>query len=200
VFLFLGILLGMTGLVFLFLEVPLLLGLDSQWTARVESYAWILHVHATCGVIALFGGALQFVPLVRNAHPALHRAIGYGYLGATVVAGPLAVWIAIRHAEPAEGLAAVAQAVLWLFTTATAFLAIRSRDVATHQLWMARSYALTFTFVLHRYVVEMLGVRLPEELGGTAAFVWLITLGVVLVSDSIVTFYRPGRPQRLLAQ
>ena len=193
-FLFLGVLVGMTGLVFLFVEVPLLLGLDSRWSARIEPYAWILHAHAACGVLAMFGGALQFFPFVRDARPRLHCAVGYVYMGATGVAGPLAVWIAIYHAEPPEALAAVAQAVLWLVTTAIAFLAIRSRDIATHQLWMARSYALTFTFVLHRYVIGILGVRLPGELGGTAAFVWLITLAAVLAADCIVTFYQPAKP------
>ncbi|GAB3667410.1 DUF2306 domain-containing protein [Ramlibacter alkalitolerans] len=189
----LGVLAGMTALVFLVVELPLLLGRNPAWSARIGPYAGILHVHAACGVLALFSGPLQFVPWVRQAHPALHRALGHAYLAAIAVAGPLAVWVAVFHADPQEGLAATVQGVLWMCTSATALMAVRRRDLATHRLWMARSYALTFTFVLHRYVIEILGLRLPADLGGTAAFIWLLTIGVIFVSDSIVAFYRPAK-------
>jgi len=191
--LFAGALGGMTALVFLVVETPLLLGLDPGWMARVEPYAWILHIHAACGVFALFSGPFQFVPWVRDHRPRLHQALGYGYVTAVAIAGPLAVWIALKHTTPSEGLASTAQGVLWLFTTAAALVAVRSRDIRTHRLWMARSYALTFTFVLHRFIVQLLGFRLPDDAGGTAAFVWMLTLASVLVSDAIVGFYKPAR-------
>jgi hypothetical protein len=106
---------------------------------------------------------------------------------------PLAVWIAVKHTAPSEGLASTAQGVLWLCTTAAAMEAVRSRDIRTHRLWMARSYALTFTFVLHRFIVELLGLRIPVDAGGTAAFVWMLTVAAVLVPDAIVAFYKPAR-------
>jgi hypothetical protein len=191
--LFAGSLAGMTALVFLVVEVRLLLGLDPQWTERIEPYAFLLHVHAACGVFALFGGPLQFVPWFRDHHPRLHRALGYGYVAAVAIAGPLAIWIAVKHTAPSEGLASSAQGVLWLCTTAAALIAVRSHDIRTHRLWMARSYALTFTFVLHRFIVELLGVRLSADAGGTAAFVWLLTVAVVLIADAIVAFYKPAK-------
>jgi uncharacterized membrane protein len=192
--LFAGALAGMTALVFLVVEAPLLLGLDPDWTERVEPYALVLHVHAVCGVFALFSGPLQFVPWVRERHPILHRALGYGYVAAVAIAGPLAVWIAVNHTAPSESLASSAQGVVWLLTTAAALVAVRSHDIRTHRLWMARSYALTFTFVLHRFIVELLGLRLSTDAGGTAAFVWLLTVAVVLIADAIVAFYKPANP------
>jgi hypothetical protein len=200
VLLLLGVLAGMTALVFLVVELPLLLGMNRVWLARIDPYAGILHVHAACGMLALFSGPLQFVPWMRQVHPVLHRALGYIYLGAIAVAGPLAVWVAVFHTDPQEGLAATAQGVLWMCTSATAMMAVRGRDMNTHRLWMARSYALTFTFVLHRYVVEILGLRLPAELGGNAAFIWLLTLGVIFVSDAIVAFYRPAQQRPMFAR
>jgi hypothetical protein len=188
-----GALAGMSGLVFLVVEAPLLLGLDPKWTERVEPYAWILHVHAACGVLALFSGPLQFISWFRDHRPALHRALGYGYVAAVGIAGPLAVWIAVNHTALSEGLASTTQGVVWLCTTAAALVAVRSRDIRTHRLWMARSYALTFTFVLHRFLVDLLGMRLPTDAGGTATMVWMLTLAAVLISDAIVAFYKPAR-------
>jgi uncharacterized membrane protein len=189
---FLLLLVAVTAPVFLVVEVPLLLGLDQAWSARTRPYSWMLHLHAACGVLALFTGPFQLVTAVRENYPRLHRVLGYVYLAATVIAAPVAIWIAVFHIEPAERLASVAQALLWLFTTLAALLAIRATDVRTHRLWMARSYALTFTFVIVRFTTEVLGFRFPVDAGGAAAMIWLSTICVILVADSFVAFWRPA--------
>lgn len=172
--------------VFIVVELPLLLGQDAEWSARIEPYEWLLHLHAVAGVAAMTTGAFQLVSVVRDNYPRLHRRLGYVYLACTVIAAPVAIWIAVRYIDPAEGLALATQGVLWLFTTVAALLAIRARDVPTHRLWMARSYALTLTFVLVRFTTSVLGLQLPEEAGGAAAMIWLSTILVVLAADSIV--------------
>jgi len=60
-------------------------------------------------------------------------------------------------------------AVLWVAFAATAFRAIRRRDIATHQRWMIRTFALTYAavtlrlwlFVLMAVQTHMAGVD-PE--------------------------------------
>lgn len=182
--LFLALLTIMTVWVFLQVEARLLLGADAGWTARIVPFGWLLHVHAAGGVVALLCGAVQFLPTARRRRT--HRILGRAYVAAVAVAAPLAIWIAARHAEPSEGLASAAQGAIWLWTTAAAVLAIRCGDVQQHRSWMARSYALTLTFVASRFLTEVLHLQLPAQAGGATALVWLLSLLALLVADSMM--------------
>jgi uncharacterized membrane protein len=183
------VLLGfLTALVYLKVEVRLLLGADAQWSTRIRPYAWLLHLHAICGSVALMVGAIQFLFLSRRKYPNIHRILGRCYVVAVAIAAPLAIWIATRHAETSEGTAAVAQGVIWLYVTTAALLAIRNRNIVQHRMWMVRSYALTFTFILSRFLTEILHVQVTKEYGGAAALIWLMTIGVLLLADSITTW------------
>jgi hypothetical protein len=42
------------------------------------------------------------------------------------------------------------QGAAWIVCTAAAVIAARNRQIAVHRQWMARSYAVTFTFVSSR--------------------------------------------------
>lgn len=42
------------------------------------------------------------------------------------------------------------QAAAWMVCTTAAFLTARNRHIIQHRQWMARSYAVTFTFVSSR--------------------------------------------------
>jgi uncharacterized membrane protein len=190
--LFLVLLGFLTVLVFLKVEIRLLLGADAQWSERIRPYAWLLHVHAICGSVALIAGAIQFFPLNRRKHPDAHRILGRSYVVAVAIAAPTAIWIAARHVEASEATAAVAQSVIWLYATTAAVLAVLNRNIVRHRLWMARSYALTFTFVMSRFLTEILQLRLPKEYGGAAALIWLVTIGVLLIADSITRWNKNG--------
>jgi hypothetical protein len=108
----------------------------------------------------------------------------------TAASSPLAIWVAWQYTPPAEAMAHVSQATIWLFTTVAALIAILSRHPARHQFWMAHSYALTLTFPLSRFITEILELRVPANAGGNATLIWLLTLAVLLVSDSIATAKR----------
>jgi Predicted membrane protein (DUF2306) len=181
------VLAGMALWVFLQVEVPLLLGMDAEWSARIRPYELLLHAHAACGMAALAAGAVQFFPGLRRAYPQLHRRSGYWYAGSVAAAAPLAMWVALRYTPPGEAPAHMAQASLWILTTVAAVLAIRARLTGTHQRWVARSYALTLTFVLSRFITEVLSVRVPAEAGGNATFIWLSTIAVLLIADMAVS-------------
>ena len=43
----------------------------------------------------------------------------------------------------------------WWFTVGRAFGAIKRRQIASHQAWMIRGYALTFSFVGVRVLTEL---------------------------------------------
>jgi hypothetical protein len=42
------------------------------------------------------------------------------------------------------------QAAAWMVCTTAAFITARNRQIVAHRQWMARSYAVTFTFVSSR--------------------------------------------------
>ncbi|HEX7892287.1 MAG TPA: DUF2306 domain-containing protein [Ramlibacter sp.] len=180
----------MTLWVFLLVEMPLLLGMNPAWTEKIRPYEELLHLHAVCGVAALLAGATQFSSEWRRTYPRLHRMAGYVYVGTTALASPLAIWVALQYTPMAEATAHVSQALIWVVTTVAAFLAIRSRHMPSHQTWMVRSYALTLTFVLSRFVTEVLEVRIPADAGGNATFVWLSTILVLLAADTLVDWNR----------
>jgi predicted membrane protein DUF2306 len=181
---------AMTLSVFVQVEFPLLLGMDAAWSARIRPYERLLHLHAICGVVALLTGATQFSSALRRGYPRLHRRCGYWYVATTAAASPIAIWVAMQYTPPAEAMAHVAQAAIWMFTTVAALIAILSHHPATHQFWMAHSYALTLSFVLSRFITEILNVHVPANAGGNSTLIWLLTLAVLLVADSIGSLKR----------
>lgn len=68
-----------------FLRPPQLL-MPNEILALSRHHSWIL-VHIAGGIVAITVGLCQFVGRLRNAHPRLHRAMGYLYLSAVFLAG-----------------------------------------------------------------------------------------------------------------
>ena len=87
--------------------------------------------------------------------------MGRIYLGVGVLIGGIAGLIMSTHAfggTPAR-LGFGTLAVVWLFTGARAYLAIRGGDVATHRRWMVRNFSLTFAAVTLRLYLPIVGCR-----------------------------------------
>ena len=68
-----------------FLRPPPLL-LPNEILALSRHHTWLL-VHIAGGIVAITVGLFQFVGSLRNAHPRLHRRMGYVYLSAVFLAG-----------------------------------------------------------------------------------------------------------------
>ena len=75
------------------------------------------------------------------------------------------------------------QAAAWMVCTTAAFIAARNRQITQHRQWMARSYAVTFTFVSSR--VLNLWPRYWSHLGDVLSAVGVIafTLASLLIVD-----------------
>ena len=75
------------------------------------------------------------------------------------------------------------QAAAWMVCTTAAFVAARNRQITVHRQWMARSYAVTFTFVSSR--VLNLVPAYWRHLGDVLSAVGVIafTLASILVVD-----------------
>lgn len=92
-------------------------------------------------------GAFQFAPNFRRKWPDWHRAAGYVLVVAGLVAALSGLWMALFYAiVPADS--ALLHGLRLFFGAAMAvsivlgLRAIRRRDVAGHQAWMRRAYAI----------------------------------------------------------
>ena len=107
----------------------------------------LLIPHTLCGTFALLAGPLQFSSRFRLRHLKLHRVLGRIYF-VSVLFGAF-TGVALAAGRP--GLPGTAmQAAAWIICTTAAVIAARNRQIAAHRQWMARSYAVTFTFVSSR--------------------------------------------------
>jgi len=140
----------------------------------------LLIPHTFCGIIALLAGAFQFSSRFRVRHEKFHRVLGRIYVICVLVGALTGISLAAgRPGMPGTSM----QAAAWVVCTMAAFITARNRQIAQHRQWMARSYAVTFTFVSSR--VLNLWPRYWSHLGDTLAAVGVIafTLASLLVVD-----------------
>ena len=175
--------LGLTTLfVFVTSEVLLITDYPMYHAYRLQVIAdrGLLIPHTLAGIFALLIGPVNFSSRIRQRHLMLHRVLGRIYVG-SVFAGSF-TGIALAWGRP--GLPGTSmQAAAWIVCTTAAFLTARNRQIVQHRQWMARSYAVTFTFVSSR--VFNLVPAYWSHLGDVLSAVGVIafTLASLLVVD-----------------
>ena len=175
--------LGLTALfVFITSEVFLVADYPMYHAYRLQVIAdrHLLIPHALSGVIALLTGPLQFSSRLRQRRKGLHRVLGRIYVACVFIGAFSGIALAAgRPGLPGTSM----QAAAWIVCTTAAFITARNRQAAQHRQWMARSYAVTFTFVSSR--VLNLWPRYWSHLGDTLSAVGVIafTLASLLVVD-----------------
>jgi uncharacterized membrane protein len=141
---------GITTLfVFITSEVRLVADypMDPGYRLQVIADRGLLIPHTLCGTFALLAGPLQFSTRFRQRHLKLHRILGRIYFGSVIIGALTGVALAWgRPGLPGTSM----QGAAWIVCTTAAVVAARNRQVAVHRQWMARSYAVTFTFVSSR--------------------------------------------------
>lgn len=179
----LWIALGITVL-FVFITSELLLITDypmyHAYRLQVIADRHLLIPHTLAGMLALFIGPIQFSSRFRQRHLKLHRVLGYIYVVSVFVGSYTGIALATgRPGLPGTSM----QAAAWMVCTTAAFITARNRQIAVHRQWMARSYAVTFTFVSSR--VLNLVPAYWSHLGDVLAAVGVIafTLASLLIVD-----------------
>lgn len=123
--------------------------------AHIESVKWILLPHALGASIAFIIGPFQFSSYLRKKNLKLHRLLGKIYVGCIYLSAVF-VFVLATHIWPSPAflvrlnIATVVQATLWLLTTTIGWITARNRNMQLHQVWIARSYAITCSFFLSR--------------------------------------------------
>ena len=175
--------LGLTALfVFITSEVLLITDYPMYHAYRLQVIAdWQLLIpHTLAGVFALLIGPLNFSSRIRERHFQLHRILGRIYVISVFIGAATGVALASgRPGFPGTTM----QAAAWIVCTTAAFVTARNRQIIQHRQWMARSYAVTFTFVSSR--VLNLWPRYWSHLGDSLAAVGVIafTLASLLIVD-----------------
>ena len=175
--------LGLTVLfVFITSEVLLVTDYPMYHAYRLQVIAdrHLLIPHTLAGIFALLIGPINFSSRIRQRYLQLHRVLGRIYVISVFVGAFTGIALAAgRPGLPGTSM----QAAAWIVCTTAAFVTARNRQITQHRQWMARSYAVTFTFVSSR--VLNLWPRYWSHLGDTFAAVGVIafTLASLLIVD-----------------
>jgi uncharacterized membrane protein len=174
---------GLTTL-FVFITSEVLLATDypmyHAYRLQVIADRHLLIPHTIAGTIALLAGPIQFSTRFRQRHLQFHRVLGRIYVVCVFVGSFTGIALAAgRPGFPGTSM----QAAAWMVCTTAAFITARNRQIAVHRQWMARSYAVTFTFVSSR--VLNLVPAYWSHLGDVLAAVGVIafTLASILLVD-----------------
>lgn len=136
----------------------------------------LIRSHAAMGLLFAGLAALQFWRKFRNEDLRRHRWIGF-IAGACLVLLPV-TGLAATFVYPFSGMAAVAPNVVWtaviLWCVGAAWLAIRRRDVRTHEAWVTRATGMTLGITLSRLYQPLLvmGFHMDDHLALAVVF-WL---------------------------
>src|ERR1700728_4224642 len=175
--------LGLTALfVFVTSEVLLIADYPMYHAYRLQVIAdrHLLIPHTLAGIFALLIGPINFSSRIRERYLKLHRVLGRVYVLSVFVGSFTGIALAAgRPGLPGTSM----QAAAWIVCTTAAFITGRNRQIAVHRQWMARSYAVTFTFVSSR--VLNLWPRYWSHLGDAFSAVGVIafTLASILLVD-----------------
>lgn len=179
----LWIALGLTTL-FVFITSEVLLFTDypmyHAYRLQVIADRQLLIPHTLAGMFALLIGPINFSRRIRQNHVRLHRTLGLIYVVSVFVGSFTGIALAAgRPGLPGTSM----QAAAWMVCTTAAFLTVRNGHFIQHRQWMARSYAVTFTFVSSR--VLNLWPRYWSHLGDSFAAVGVIafTLASLLIVE-----------------
>lgn len=138
--------------------------------------------HLAGGSLALALGPWQFLASIRANAVAVHRWTGRAYVVAVLIGGIGGMALA---PQSQHGLVTHVGfgllAILWLGSTGQAYWCIRHRDVAAHQRWMTRSYALTLAAVTLRIwlpLSQVAGIPFADAYQVVAWLCWVPNLVV----------------------
>lgn len=158
VFAFLAIGVGLYPLLYFFMDGKFGL-LASKSDALLADVFWNIgfYGHILFGGVALLIGWVQFSKKLRNANLQGHRTIGKVYVVAALISGVCGIFIALNaNGGLVTTLGFMSLGLLWLYSTAKAFFAVRSGDLPLHQGMMIYSYAACFAAVTLRLWLPLL--------------------------------------------
>ncbi|WNJ18191.1 DUF2306 domain-containing protein [Pontibacter sp. G13] len=188
VFAVLCVMVGLYPLAYLFMDTSMgLLGTKSAELLQQTLWNVAFYVHISLGGLALLVGWTQFHEGFRTKRLQLHRKIGLVYGLSVALSGIASLyigWFATGGWVSQVGFMALG--LVWLFTTAKAWMAIREREIRQHQVWMTYSYAACSAAVTLRLWMPILIPLMGEFIPAYRIIAWLSWVPNLLVAAWIV--------------
>lgn len=154
---------------------------DTEFQTRFQAMPLFAGFHVLGSGLALLLGGFQFLARIRTRRIGVHRWMGRTYLLCVLIGG---IGGAVMASTADGGLAGKVGffllAVVWLVSGWQAYAAIRRGDIANHQVWMTRNFALTFAAVTLRLYLGVttgaMGLEFAEVYPLVAWLCWVPNL------------------------
>jgi hypothetical protein len=164
--------------------------LSSKADDLLNSSWWMtaFYLHILPGGLALLIGWPQFVKKFRKERIGLHRSIGKVYVLAILISGLAGLYLAVyANGGPVAKWGFGGLAAGWLLTTGLAYLRVREKKIAEHQMWMIRSYALCLAAVTLRLWLPLFtGFFKMEFLPAYRIIAWLCWVPNLLFAEWLI--------------
>lgn len=142
-------------------------GLAAVYANRPIPIQIAFYFHIIFAGLALVVGPFQFARSIRRRNINVHRWIGRVYVIAIAFGATAAFVMSFVSSVGIDGFFGFGSlAVLWAWTTYRGYRAVRNHDVASHQAWMIRSFALTFAApTLRIWLFSLIGLQMTFDHG-----------------------------------
>lgn len=90
---------------------------------------------------------LQFIAAIRKVRPAVHRWLGRLFLGSSIAAGLLAIWLGATIQYQGSRIPLVMFGILWVAFSGAAWVCAVKRDFANHRKLVIRSFTIGLAFI-----------------------------------------------------
>lgn len=128
---------------------------DPVFQEKYTQHLTLVRCHGISGILCLLAGLSQFAP--ESLRFRIHRHSGRLYMVTMLMASVTAIPMALM----AEGgwtarLSFLLLALLWLLTGVIALKRVLAGDFVSHRRWMVRNYALTYSAISLRLILNFL--------------------------------------------
>lgn len=164
--------------------------LSSKPDSLLRDSVWhnVFYIHLTFGGLSLLTGWSQFSEWLRNKNLVLHRWVGKLYILSVLLSGSAALYIAIYATGGlVSSFGFGGLAIGWLSSTLLAYQSIRKGNINDHEVWMIRSYALTFAAVTLRLWIPLFQILAPLDFITSYKIIsWLCWVPNLAVAEWII--------------
>lgn len=182
-----AIIIGLYPILYFFIDRNFgLLGLKSGELLTNTFWNLGFYIHIILGGLALLIGWTQFGPKFRNKHLTLHKQLGKTYIVAVVFSSIAGICISfVATGGIVSSLGFFYLAIIWLYTTIRAYLAIKKGQVEMHQKMIVYSYAACFSAVTLRIWLPLLIFTFGNFITAYIIVAWLCWIPNLFVANLI---------------
>jgi uncharacterized membrane protein len=169
---------------------------------RKKAEKWWLVIHFAGAACTLFLGPIQFWPYFRNHFRKWHRTAGKFYIGGSVISALMVFYLLSNYPLPGSIPSLGFLAVIWLFTTITAFWFATKKNFKLHKQFMIRSFicGLAFVFirllpVINNYTGVFNFIK-DDEMRSTV-YEWICWVYPLLITEFLLVWWPSLSKQKL---